>query len=414
MDPLILQDFDQRKIDFLTEQTNICISNIEQINDYLPNYFKTEYEHTREKYRQTIKDLLEEIKLNQGYHVFLKIYNIEAFNKENQKVIPECVEVVEILNENFEIKLPWEVKVHIQYQDKVENIYKNDPFSDIGLKVKDLKDYKYAFVNQSMHEKIINSFGSTRGNPRRNEIFNLYIQTLLAKKMNSEFKVYSFENTGGVEVKPDKFLEETENLFFDYYQKIKSELDPTEYLSPKKDTNWNELLESLNNLKKEIIKLKKTNLRSLVKFNSEDIDDLILDIRAFLKANNVDELKWPKVKEFSEFEGSAGLLKRINLAGGMKEVGKLYREMIFPIIERENKLSQPKSLFEKEEVKTMHLELLETQKKLFQAQKQIDKLEAQKKLSKAQKQIDEFIDKKVKEMASDSLLDEFQKNKFWG
>ena len=46
--------------------------------------------------------------------------------------------------------------------------------------------------------------------------------------------------------------------------------------------------------------------------------------------------------------------------------------------------------------------------------KQIDKLETQKKLSKAQKQIDEFIDKKVKEMASDSLLDEFQKNKFWG
>ena len=396
MDPLILQDFDQRKIDFLSEQTNICISNIEQINDFLPNYFKAEYAHTKEKYRETIKYLLDEIKDNQGYHVFLKLLNIEAFNKNNERVIPECIEVIEILNENNQIKLPWEVKVLIQYQDEVENIYKSDPTSDIDLKVSDIKDYKYAFVNQSLHEKIINSFASPHGNPRRNEIFNLYVQTLLAKKMNSEFKVYTFENKEGIEVKPDKFLEETENLFFDYYEEIKSRLDPREYLSPKESANWNELFEALNNLKNEIIKLKKTNLRSLVKFNSEDIDDLVLDIRTFLKANNVDELRWPKVKEFAAFDGSAGLLKRINLAGGMKEVGKLYREMMFPIIEGENKLSPPNSLNENE-VKTMHLKLIETQKKLSKAQKQIDK-----------------FNKKVKEISVDTLVDEFQKNKFWG
>ncbi len=395
LDPLILQDFDQRKIDFLSDQTNICISNFVQINDFLPNYFKAEYTHTKEKYRETIKSLLEEIKNNQGYHVFLKMFNIEAVNKENEKVIPECIEVIEILNESNKIKLPWEVKVHIQYQDEIENVYKSDPLSDNDLKVTDLSDYKYAFVNQSLHEKIMNSFGSPYGNPRRNEIFNLYIQTLLAKKTNSEFKVYAFKNKEGIEVKPDKFLEETENLFFDYYQKIKSELDPTEYLSPKKDTNWNELIEALENLKKEIIKLKQTNLRSLVKFNSEDIDDLVLDIRTFLKANNVDELRWPKVKEFAAFDGSAGLLKRINLAGGMKEVGKLYREMMFPIIEAENKLS-PIESFNENEVKTMHTKLIEAQKKLAKAQKKFDK-----------------IKEKTKEI-SVPLLDEFQKNKFWG
>ena len=173
-------------------------------------------------------------------------------------------------------------------------------------------------------------------------------------------------------------------------------MDPREYLSPKESANWNELFEAINNLKNEIIKLKKTNLRSLVKFNSEDIDDLVLDIRTFLKANNVDELRWPKVKEFAAFDGSAGLLKRINLAGGMKEVGKLYREMMFPIIEGENKLSPPNSLNENE-VKTMHLKLIETQKKLSKAQKQIDK-----------------FNKKVKEISVDTLVDEFQKNKFWG
>ena len=197
-----------------------------------------------------------------------------------------------------------------------------------------------------------------------------------------------------MKVKPDKFLEEVENLFFDYYQKIKSELDPTEYLTPKKDTNWKELIDAQENLKKEIIQLKKTNLRSLVKFNSEDIDDLILDIRTFLKANNFDELRWPKVKEFSEFDGSAGLLKRINKAGGMKEVGKLYRAMMFPIIEAENKF-QPKSLIENE-AKTMHAKLIKEQKRLAKAQKRVDRI------------------KENTKKISAPLLDEFQKNKFWG
>ena len=57
-----------------------------------------------------------------------------------------------------------------------------------------------------------------------------------------------------------------------------------------------------------------------MKFNSEYIDDLVLDIRTFLKANNVDELRWPKVKEFTAFDGSAGLLKHINLAGELEEI----------------------------------------------------------------------------------------------
>ena len=119
LDPLILQDFDQRKIDFLSDQTNICISNFVQINDFLPNYFKAEYTHTKEKYRETIKSLLEEIKNNQGYHVFLKMFNIEAVNKENEKVIPECIEVIEILNES-NYKLNFHGKLRYIFNTKMK------------------------------------------------------------------------------------------------------------------------------------------------------------------------------------------------------------------------------------------------------------------------------------------------------
>jgi len=60
-----------------------------------------------------------------------------------------------------------------------------------------------------------------------------------------------------------------------------------------------------------------------------------------------------------------------------------------------NKLS-PIESFNENEVKTMHAKLIEAQKKLAKAQKKFDK-----------------IKEKTKEI-SVPLLDEFQKNKFWG
>ena len=399
LEKIILQNLSQTDIDHFTEDFKQCIWVIEEINDTLPNYFRTENKYTKDKYRHTIANHLEEIRDRDGYRLFLQMFNIEAFNRDNEKVIPTCIELINFLKPNSSAKLPWEVKVHIKYQDDVEEIYKKEPLKENKYLVNDLRQYKFALVNNSLHEKIINQMASTDKNPRRNEVFNLYIQTLLAQKMNASFKVFSFEKGESKEVQPDKFLQETENLFIDYYENIKSDLNSGEYGPPKSNTNWNNFLQSLYDLKNEMIKLKENNIRALLKFSAEEIDELMFDIRGFLKANNLDELRWPKVKELTAYEGSAGLLKKINQAGGMKAVGKLYKEKIGPIIENENKLNQNFNL--ENELETLHRQVTET--------KSLNEIEAIKAIDKIQ---EERIERLIK--ARKELIEEFKKNKFWG
>ena len=399
LEKIILQNLSQADIDHFTEEFAQCIGIIEEINDTLPNYFRTENNYTKEKYRHTIANHLEEIRDRDGYRLFLQMFNIEAFNRDNEEVIPTFIELINFLKPNSMAKLPWEVKLHIKYQDDVEEIYKKEPLKENKYLVNDLSQYKFALVNSSLHEKIINHMASTDKNPRRNEVFNLYIQAFLAQKMDSSFKVISFEKGASKEVKPDKFLKEVEELFIDYYENIKSGLNSGEYGPPKSNTNWTIFLQSLYDLKNEMIKLKENNIRALLKFSAEEIDELMFDIRSFLRANNLDELRWPKVKELNEYDGSAGLLKKINQAGGMKTVGKLYKEKIGPIIENENKLNQNFNL--ENELETLHRQVSET--------KSLNEIEAIKTIDKNQ---DDRIKQLIK--ARKELIEEFKKNKFWG
>ena len=100
----------------------------------MPLYFKSESQVLNDRYRQTIKDLLDEIKKNKGYHLFTQLFDIKAFNREtNEQVIPECLEVIDILNNQTEIRLPWEVKGLIQYKDEIEKEFIKDPISKNDL-----------------------------------------------------------------------------------------------------------------------------------------------------------------------------------------------------------------------------------------------------------------------------------------
>ena len=267
----------QEEIDSLTTDVTVCQADITQINDTLPLYFKSESQVLNDRYRQTIKDLLDEIKKNKGYHLFTQLFDIKAFNREtNEQVIPECLEVIDILNNQTEIRLPWEVKGLIQYKDEIEKEFLKDPISKNNLFVNNIKDYKYCFVNDPIHQATINILGNTNGNIRTNEIFNLYVQLTLAQEMKSDFKVYSINETSGIlsEQSSDEFVAEAKKLFLDYYKKIKSTLIPEEYKTP--NCNLEKLLNELFTLKNNMIQLKNDNIQALVKFNAAEIDALVL------------------------------------------------------------------------------------------------------------------------------------------
>ena len=178
MKKIRLQDLDQGGVDELVNSLEECQADIDQVNQLLPIYDSCEKGKLKNRYRKSISKILEEIKSRDGYLVFLQMHKIEAFNNENQEVIPEFLEVINFINSNIASALPWEVKSLILYSDDFENRFAIDPLKDSKLFVHDPKDYKYVLANDPMHQAIINIMSSPTGNLRTFEIYNLYLQML--------------------------------------------------------------------------------------------------------------------------------------------------------------------------------------------------------------------------------------------
>ena len=339
-----LQVLDQGMIDELVISLGECEADIDQVNQLLPIYDSCESGILKDRYRKSISELLEQIKSKDGFLVFLQMHKIEAFNSENEEVIPEFLEVVNFINANIISALPWDVKAQFLYREEIEKNFASDSLKGTKLIVQDPRDIKYVFKNNPIHQAVINIMSSSTVNIRAFELFNLYVQVLLLKELNVDYNLFSndssdisiFSPKDGI--KEDFFLE-IEKLFKEYYKKIKEGLDPEYFKGPKINTDWRELETGSNNLRVKMINLKEKNIKILMKFNSEKLDDLVLDIRNFLNSyEDLDELVWPKVKELNSKEGGAGLLKRININGGMKTVGDHYSKRIKEIIENENNL----------------------------------------------------------------------------
>ena len=341
MKKINLQSLEQGKIDELVISLVECEADIDQVNQLLPIYDSCEPGILKDRYRNSISDILENIKSKEGFLVFLQMHKIEAFNNDKEEVIPECLEVVNFINANIISTLPWEVKAQNLYREEIENNFASDPLNNSKLVVQDTRDFKYVFCNNPIHQAVINIMSSPSGNIRAFELFNLYVQVLLIKELNIDYSLFSNDGSGfsSKDVSKEDFCLEIEKLFKRYYEKIKEGLDPEYFKGPKINTDWKQIVIGSNNLRIKMINLKENNINILRKFNSEILDDLVLDIRNFLNSfEDLDELVWPKVKQLNSKEGGAGLLKRINKNGGMKDVGDHYSKRIKEIIENENNL----------------------------------------------------------------------------
>ena len=336
-----LQGLEQEEIDELVISLCECEADIAQVNQLLPIYDSCETGILKDRYRKSISEILENIKSKDGFLVFLQMLKIEAFNSDNEEVIPECLEVINIINDNIVATLPWEVKAQNLYREEIENNFASDPLNSTKLVVQDTRDFKYVFCNNPIHQAVINIMSSPSGNIRAFELFNLYVQVLLVKELNIDYSLFSNDESGfsSKDVSKEDFCLEVEKLFKRYYENIKEGLDKEYFKGPKINTDWRRILIASNDLRIQMIILKKGNINILRKFNSEILDDLVLDIRNFLNSyEDLDELVWPKVKQLNSKEGGAGLLKRINQNGGMKDVGDHYTKKIKEIIENENNL----------------------------------------------------------------------------
>ncbi len=342
MEKFILQDSSQEEIDSLVFEIKDCQADIIQVNQWLPYYFSDNNDILKERYRLAIKEILEKLEMKKGFQVFAQLFSIKAINKETLvQVAPSCLEVIDNIQIKSALRLPWEQNSLILYTDEVEEEFIKDPISPTNLYIDDAKDYKYLFANDPLHQAVINIMGSATGNARTNEIFNMYFQLLIAKEMKANSKSYSVDGANGIASLDTNgaYEVEVQTLFKKYYEKIKSTLNPKEFIKPK--TDLKSLIKELYILKENIVDLKRMNIQALMKFNAAEINELVLEIRKFLKDNNLNELIWPKVKEINVLDGGPGLLKKIYAKGKMKDVGEMYLNAIRPIIARENIIQAP-------------------------------------------------------------------------
>tara|TARA_A100001011_G_C14222733_1_gene805169 strand:+ start:178 stop:1266 length:1089 start_codon:yes stop_codon:yes gene_type:complete len=339
---IILQNFNQDEIDSLVLEIVDCQADILQINQFLPLYFNDDSSILKERYRTAIKEMLKNVETKNGFQLFAQLFDIKAFNKETlEQVSPSCLDVIDNIQINSGLRLPWELSSRFLYTDEIEDNFLEDPLRYTDLFIDNAKDFKYLYANDPMHQAVINIMASPTGNLRTNEIFNMYFQLLLAKEMKSDFKSYSINGVMGTADldKTGAYEKEIKTLFKRYYEKIKSTMDPKEFVNPKTDVG--KLINELHNLKNKIVDLKNINIQALIKFNAAEINELVLEIRNFLKANKLNELIWPKVKEINVLDGGPGLLKKIYAKGKMKDVGEMYIQAIRPIIEAENIIQAP-------------------------------------------------------------------------
>ena len=213
-----LQVLDQGMIDELVISLGECEADIDQVNQLLPIYDSCESGILKDRYRKSISELLEQIKSKDGFLVFLQMHKIEAFNSENEEVIPEFLEVVNFINANIISALPWDVKAQYLYREEIEKNFASDSLKGTKLIVQDPRDIKYVFKNNPIHQAVINIMSSSTVNIRAFELFNLNVQVLLLKELNVDYTLFSndssdisiFSPKDGI--KEDFFLE-IEKLF---------------------------------------------------------------------------------------------------------------------------------------------------------------------------------------------------------
>ena len=131
-----LQSLEQGEIDKLVISLGECEADIKQVNQLLPIYDSCEPGILKDRYRKSISDILENIKSKDGFLVLLQMLNIEAFNSDNEEVIPECLEVINFINDNIVATLPWEVKAQNLYREEIENNFASDPLTALNLLLK--------------------------------------------------------------------------------------------------------------------------------------------------------------------------------------------------------------------------------------------------------------------------------------
>ena len=313
-----LGDYSLQDIKDSVKSLSECNERILHIGDYLNLLKLQKSDKLNRDFIGQINDKINFIEASMGYKSFLSIFTL-TFEEPEAVGNPDLKGVISFIEEKHSPSLPWQFfwKKYL-YKDHVEYEFQELSKESFEKKINVESEAQYEVEIDPSHETVTNNIKCGINGPRAQEIYDLWVSLklneLLGKKNNISFKdPISKKNIKEIEIK--EAIKKVEEHLRTYYDKIIIEQKKLNNL-PKNvasnDPAWMTLINSAINFKNELINLKKQYKKELIKYDYENADLLMEDIRNLVIENNLAPGEFPTVRNMQSLPGGAGLVKRCN------------------------------------------------------------------------------------------------------
>ena len=313
-----LGDYKLQDIKDSIESLKGCNEKILDIKDSL-NLLKLQ---KSDKLNKTFVDLIntkiDEIEESKGYESFLSIFTL-TFEEPHAVGNPDLKGVISFIEEKHAPSLPWSYfyKKYL-YKDEIEYEYQDLTPESFNKKVNVDSEALYEIEINPINEVVNNNIKNGIYGPRAQEIYDLWISLKLNESFG-EKDCISFKDPVTKEtIKEQEFkkaIKTVEEYLRTYYKKILIQQKKLKNLPKYVDPNapeWMTLINIAQTFKFELINLKKEFKKELIKYDYENTDFLMEDIRSLVIDNNLKPLEFPTVRNMQSLPGGAGLVKRCN------------------------------------------------------------------------------------------------------
>ena len=306
-----------------------------------------------------INTTLKMIEEDEGFNFFLQLFGLVRYPLDEKSL--EKKKLVDIFPKIDKLgmpKFPWATESGFWLFDKETELRLCNP----GTHQIDQDDFLGNIkLLEQIDEVVIQNLLNPQYNERKNHIFKLFLNYLIAHHINVEpvvetidlktKKIIGYEDSSKLQTKKGEIdlnnhiIDLFKTIYFETRQEIRRQrLIPDEDIIT--DPLWNLLLDRANSLRRSLQGIKHEFPDIINKLQVEQKHYLFQEIRNFLTLNKLNETVIPARADIEKFSGGKGLIKRISQTMGMPQAKVDYTPWVVKVIEeeKEKKLKELKSI----------------------------------------------------------------------
>ena len=325
-----LREFNEKQIQEAIEKLKECQDLIsEDLVDSVEIYEGIKLKNNiKEIASRRLSRVLNQIDLSDGWHVFIKFFDIRT--KDNES--PKLIQVMPLLDNPVKPNLPWSLPVtQFLFKEKTEDLLLNPGTYDLNFE--ELIGTVETF--DPIQAETIKRM--QMGVHRNKVIIDLLMNLGLMEALDIKPKISALNKEGKVTNKLPLMIDGlglksyVKKIFLKHYLKeqknvIEQKIFPEKVKMASTGTlgYWDLLLAEAGKLNDIILKVKQEYQDSIINHQFSEKLQVFDAIRKFLQSNNLDEENPPSIPELQNKFKAYGLVKKISKGPGMGIVKKEY------------------------------------------------------------------------------------------